>query len=140
MLRRQSDCQPGARPERLLAGVGPDRSEHDRAGVCAPWRNRCVDYHEMRVITLLQRQRSERLVARRMIKTLQKHGNSRALVIDKALMEAIGIEDDSPLQISISGNSLIVTPVHAGVGREKVAEAIAKLRPRYGDMLKRLAE
>ncbi len=75
-----------------------------------------------------------------MIKTLQKHGNSRALVIDRALMEAVGIQDDSPLQITVSGNSLIVTPVHAGVGREKVAEAIAKLRPRYGDMLKRLAE
>ncbi len=75
-----------------------------------------------------------------MVKTLQKHGNSRALLIEKALMEAMGIQDDSPLQIAISGNSLIVTPVHVGVGRERVAEAIAKLRPRYGDMLQRLAE
>ena len=75
-----------------------------------------------------------------MIKTLQKHGNSQALVIDKALMEAVGFQKDSPLQVSVSGNSLIVTPVHVGVGREKVAEAITKLRPRYGDMLKRLAE
>ncbi len=75
-----------------------------------------------------------------MVKTLQKHGNSRALVIDKALMEAIGIQDDSALHISVSGNSLIVTPVHIGVGRKRVAEAITKLRPRYGDMLKRLAE
>ncbi len=75
-----------------------------------------------------------------MIKTLQKHGNSHALVIDKALMEAIGIQDDSPLQITLSGNSLIVTPVHVGVGREEIAKAIAELRPRYGDMLRRLAE
>ena len=75
-----------------------------------------------------------------MVKTLQKHGNSRALVIDKTLMEALGIDDESPLQISVSGNSLIVTPVHVGVGRERVEESIAKLRPRYGDMLKRLAE
>ena len=75
-----------------------------------------------------------------MVKTLQKHGNSRALVIDKTLMEALGIDDESPLQISVSGNSLIVTPVHVGVGRERVEESIAKLRPRYGGMLKRLAE
>jgi antitoxin component of MazEF toxin-antitoxin module len=75
-----------------------------------------------------------------MSKTLQKHGNSRALVIDKALMEAIGIDDESRLQGSVSGNSLIVTPVHVGVGRERVVETIAKLRPRYGDMLKHLAE
>jgi len=75
-----------------------------------------------------------------MIKKLQEHGNSQALVIDRALMEATGIQDDSPLQVSVSGNSLIVTPVHIGVGREQVAEAITKLRPRYGDMLRRLAE
>ncbi len=74
-----------------------------------------------------------------MIKTLKKHGNSQALVIEKALMEALGIEADSPLQISISGNSLVVTPVHVGVGRERVRKAIEKLRPRYGDMLERLA-
>jgi antitoxin component of MazEF toxin-antitoxin module len=75
-----------------------------------------------------------------MVKTLKKHGNSQALVIEKVLMEAIGIQADSLLQIVVSGNSLIVTPVHVGVGRERVTEAIDKLRPRYGAMLQRLAE
>jgi antitoxin component of MazEF toxin-antitoxin module len=75
-----------------------------------------------------------------MIKTLQKHGNSQALVIDKGIMEALGIDLDSPLQITVSGNSLIVTPVHVGIGREAVAEAIAELRPKYGKMLERLAK
>lgn len=75
-----------------------------------------------------------------MIKPLQKHGNSRALVIDKALMEALGVRDDSLLHVSVSGNSLIVTPVNVGIGREDVTKAIDALRPRYGDMLKRLAE
>ena len=75
-----------------------------------------------------------------MIKKLQKHGNSQALVIEKALMEALGIDQNTPLQISISGNSLVVTPVHVGVGPEAVAESIKKLRPRYQQMLKNLAE
>lgn len=75
-----------------------------------------------------------------MIKTLKKHGNGRALVIDKALLEALRIEDDTQLHLTVSGNSLIMTPVHVGVGRKRVEEAIQKLRPRYGDMLKRLAE
>ncbi len=75
-----------------------------------------------------------------MVKTLQRHGNSQALVIDRPLMEAMGIDGDTPLQITVSGNSLIVTPVHVGIGREKVDEAIDRLRPRYGEMLKRLAE
>ena len=71
-----------------------------------------------------------------MIWKLQKHGNSKALVIDKALMEALGIDESTPLQISVSGHSLIVTPVNVGIGRQAVAE----LRPRYGRMLKNLAE
>jgi antitoxin component of MazEF toxin-antitoxin module len=55
-------------------------------------------------------------------------------------MEALGIDPDSELQVTVSGNSLIITPVNVGVGRQRVLEAIEKLRPRYGEMLKRLAE
>ena len=75
-----------------------------------------------------------------MVKTLQKHGNSQALVIDKALMDAMGITPETPLQVTVSGNSLVITPANVGVGREAVAQSIEKLRPRYGDMLKKLAE
>ena len=75
-----------------------------------------------------------------MIKKLQSHGNSKALVIDKPIMEALGIDADTELQVTVSGNSLIVTPVNVGVGREQVLEAVERLRPRYGEMLKRLAE
>ena len=75
-----------------------------------------------------------------MIKKLQKHGNSRALVIDKPILEALGVDSDTPLQVTVSGNSLVITPVNVGIGRERVLEAIEKLRPRYGEMLEHLAE
>ena len=75
-----------------------------------------------------------------MIKKLKKHGNSQALVIDKAIMDALGIDMDTPLSICVSGNSLVVTPVEVGVGPDQVAASIEKLRPRYGQMLKNLAE
>ena len=75
-----------------------------------------------------------------MVKTLQTHGNSQALVIEQPLMEALGIDGDTPLQITVSGNSLVVTPVHVGIGRKEVGEVIDKLRPKYSDMLRRLAE
>ncbi len=75
-----------------------------------------------------------------MIKKLQNHGNSQALVIDKPIMEALGIDSESELQVTVSGNSLIITPVNVGVGTKRVTEAIDRLRPRYGEMLKRLAE
>ena len=75
-----------------------------------------------------------------MIKTLTKVGNSHALVIEKPLLEALGIGPDTPLQVTVSGNSLIVTPATVGMGREAVAKSIKKLRPRYAKMLRKLAE
>ena len=75
-----------------------------------------------------------------MIKTLQKHGNSQALVIDKALLDAMGITPETPLQVTVSGNSLTITPVNVGAGREAAAAFMQKIRPKYGEMLKKLAE
>ena len=74
------------------------------------------------------------------IKTLQRHGNSQALVLDKPILEMLGARDDTPLQISVSGGSLIVTPVDTGVGRHEIDRVFERLQPRYGDMLRRLAE
>ena len=74
-----------------------------------------------------------------MIKTLQRHGNSQALVLDKPILEMLGAGEDTPLQISVSGGSLIVTPVNTGIGRDEIDRAFEDLQPRYGDMLRRLA-
>ena len=75
-----------------------------------------------------------------MIKTLRKHGNSQALPMDKATMEAMGIDLDTPLQITISGNTMVVTPADVGIGSEAVGRSLKKMRRRYGRALKRLAE
>ena len=75
-----------------------------------------------------------------MIKTLQKHGNSMALVIEKPVMEALGIKEDTPLQITVNGNALVITPANVGIGEEKMRETLKELRKRYGPMLKRLAD
>ena len=75
-----------------------------------------------------------------MIKTLQKHGNSMALVIEEPMMEALGIEEDTPLQVTVNGNALVITPANVGVGPKRMKHAIKELRKRYGPMLKRLAD
>ena len=77
-----------------------------------------------------------------LVKTLQKRGNSHALVIDKTLMEQLGISPDTPLQITVTGASLVVRPVNSGVGRERVADSLAKIRkqPGYPEMLANLAK
>ena len=43
-----------------------------------------------------------------MVKTLQERGNSQALVIEELLLDALGIDGDTPLQVTVSGNSLII--------------------------------
>ena len=77
-----------------------------------------------------------------LVKTLQKRGNSHALVIDKTLMDQLGITPDTPLQLTVTGGSLVVRPVQSGAGRERVADSLAKLRkqPGYPEMLSNLAK
>ncbi|HHV57397.1 MAG TPA: AbrB/MazE/SpoVT family DNA-binding domain-containing protein [Firmicutes bacterium] len=46
-----------------------------------------------------------------MIKTLTAHGNSAALIIDKPILELLGITLDTPLKVSTDGKSLIISPL-----------------------------
>ena len=75
-----------------------------------------------------------------MIKKLRKQGNGQVLPFDKATMEAMGIDLDTPLQVTVSGNSLVVTPVQVGVPTEELDESLGKMRKHYGDALKNLAK
>jgi antitoxin component of MazEF toxin-antitoxin module len=75
-----------------------------------------------------------------MIKTLRKQGNGQALPIDKSTMEAMGIDLDTPLEVTLTANTLVVTPVHVGVPRQKLDASIRKMRRRYGKALRNLAK
>lgn len=75
-----------------------------------------------------------------MIKRLQKHGNSVALIIEKPMLEALGITEETPLQLTVSGNALVVTPANVGVGSERLKGIVKDIRKKYGPMLKRLAD
>ena len=75
-----------------------------------------------------------------MVKTLKKFGNTQALVIDKSMREQLGIDEATPLEVTISGGRLIVTPANVGVGSDAVDRAVRELREAYTPMLKKLAE
>ncbi len=75
-----------------------------------------------------------------MTKLLQKHGNSVALVFDKTMMDALNISADTPLNVTIHGGSLVVTPANVGISSDELTERIARLRPRYKTMLENLAK
>jgi antitoxin component of MazEF toxin-antitoxin module len=76
-----------------------------------------------------------------MKKRLVRHGNSRALVIDKAILEILNLSDDDEVQISINGNQLIITPVREDDERQKRFEqAVERTMDQYDDLFRRLAE
>ena len=75
-----------------------------------------------------------------MIKTLTKHGNSAALIIDKALLEILKIEMETPLEIVTDGESLIVSPVRDEARHSRVSQALDRVNATHASTLKRLAE
>lgn len=56
-----------------------------------------------------------------MIKKLVRHGNSRALIIDKPILEIIGATDDSEFAITTDGRSLTITPIKSAEEERKAA-------------------
>jgi antitoxin component of MazEF toxin-antitoxin module len=75
-----------------------------------------------------------------MTKTLQKHGNSHALIIDRALMDATGIGPDTPLTVIVQGNTIQITPANVGLGRARVDQIMDRVEREYSNALKRLAQ
>ncbi|MBK8167834.1 MAG: AbrB/MazE/SpoVT family DNA-binding domain-containing protein [bacterium] len=47
-----------------------------------------------------------------MIKQLRKVGNSNALILDKPILELLGIEEDGQVQLTIQDGLLIVAPAN----------------------------
>lgn len=76
-----------------------------------------------------------------MIKKLVRHGNSRALVIDKPILELLHITDETEIEIVTDGTSLTMRPVGADAERRrKFEEAVAEANRSWGPVFKRLAE
>ena len=75
-----------------------------------------------------------------MSKTLIRHGNSLALVIDKPILEMLQISADTPLELSTNGDSLLVSPVRDKARQRKLRSSLDKINRTFGDDLKRLAE
>ena len=77
-----------------------------------------------------------------MIKKLVRHGNSRALIIDRPILELLGASEDSEFTITTNGRSLTITPVKSAEEERRLAfeYAAEEAITRYGDTFRRLAE
>jgi len=75
-----------------------------------------------------------------MIKTLTKHGNSYAMVIDKPILELLKATPETPFEIISDGRSLVLTPVRAPEEEKEFEDAVAMVHRRFGNAMKKLAE
>ena len=75
-----------------------------------------------------------------MIKTLTKHGNSYALVIDKPILELLKFAPESLLEITTDGKVLTIRRASDSSREARLAKSLAKVNAKHGKALKRLAE
>ena len=75
-----------------------------------------------------------------MQKTLCKHGNSYALVIDKPIMELLHATPETPFEVITDGQSLILTPIRPADEEKKFQDALKTVHANFGNAMKKLAE
>ena len=63
-----------------------------------------------------------------MLKRLIKHGNSRAIVVDKAILEAAGIPEDAVFQISVNPSGGLVIQSVIDTNPNKFREKFKELK------------
>lgn len=75
-----------------------------------------------------------------MIKSLVKHGNSSALVIEKPILSLLGATPDSSFEMITDGKSLILTPIQDTIRHNRFHKAMEKTGKRYSKTFEELAK
>ena len=75
-----------------------------------------------------------------MVKTLTKTGNSLALILDRPLLEATGIDATTPLEIFTDGDVIVISPQRSAKRSRKLRLVVDRMHERYAGVFRRLAE
>lgn len=75
-----------------------------------------------------------------MVKSLTRHGNSMALVIEKPILELLGATPETLFNITTDGKVLILSPLKNEDLNKQVVKALEKINKKYEKALKKLAE
>lgn len=75
-----------------------------------------------------------------MQKKLVRTGNSLALVLDRALLDHTGIDEETPLEVSTDGEVIVVSPVRSAKRTARLKKVMEKAHATYGGAFKRLAK
>lgn len=76
-----------------------------------------------------------------MVKRLRKVGNSSALLLDKAVMELVGLQENAQVVLTVEGGSLIVTPAQPRpVSPQRFQACLDRVVKGRRNVLRKLAE
>jgi antitoxin component of MazEF toxin-antitoxin module len=75
-----------------------------------------------------------------MIKRLTRQGNSVALVLDKPIVEAAGLDDGQEVEVSTDGDVIVITPVRSKSRQAKLRAIVGRVHAKYAGAFRRLAE
>lgn len=76
-----------------------------------------------------------------MIKKLRKVGNSSALILDKPILELLGLEENGQVQLTVHDGHLIVTPTDPRVvSAEDMSKQLEYVMMKRKGVLRRLAK
>jgi antitoxin component of MazEF toxin-antitoxin module len=75
-----------------------------------------------------------------MMKRLTKHGNSRAIVVDKAILEAAGVSEDALFQISVNPSGGLVIQSIEDNNTDVFREKFEKMNKKYKKLMQNLAD
>ncbi len=75
-----------------------------------------------------------------MTRKLTVIGDELGLILDKALLEQLGIDKDTPLELETDGRTLTLRPVRAEDRRARVRKATEKMMDAHEETLRKLAK
>lgn len=71
---------------------------------------------------------------------LIRHGETLAVVIDPSLLEELQITPETPLELTASGDAILIRPVREAGHHPRLDAALSQINAQFADDLRRLAE
>ena len=75
-----------------------------------------------------------------MTKKLIRHGNSAALILDKALLDLLKVEMDTPLEVTTDGRNIIVSPQVNERAEATLLQSLERINQKHGSVLSNLGK
>ena len=75
-----------------------------------------------------------------MTKKLIRHGNSAALVLDKALLDLLKVQMDTPLEVTTDGKNIIISPQVHQKAEATLLQALERINLKHGAVLSKLGK